>query len=142
MTKLVIKNVVFCENIRPELYGKYTLLGAAAPEWSVTLPKDRPTPMVIMVAVFVEGMPSEMGPFKAQMKVLNAEKIQTVHGNLEGDFNTNQATSIVLGPLPVPIDKDGDYSFEWNFGDGWTEIGKLKINILDTAVTTPLGSSA
>lgn len=127
MIKLIVENVVFCEFVRAEQNGKYTLLGAAAPEWNILPTTSATEPAIVTVSVFVEGKPTATGPFSAEIRVIDAENKQVIRGSLAGDFSTSGATSVTLGPLPLQVEKEGDYLFEWNFGNEWDEIGKLRI---------------
>lgn len=124
MNKLKIENVIFCENIRAELDGKHTLLGASAPELNIMV-----LPATISVAVWISGTPSAVGPFEADFRILSVDKIELIKGKMNGEFHGTAKTSMVVGPMPLLVDKSGDYSFEWSFGDTkWDNIGVLRIH--------------
>lgn len=139
MNKLEIKNVVFCESIRPEINGKYTLLGAAAPELNITLLPNLVLPAVIPVALFITGVPSSVGAFAVEIRALDVDGKQLIGGKLDGEFNGAAITSIVLGTMPLQVEKEGDYVFEWNFGgDIWEGIETIRVNFLRPEVSIPV----
>lgn len=130
MNKIAVENVVFCENVRPEMHGKHTLLGVSAPELNLSQ-----IPGVISVAIWISGTPSGMGPFEADFRALDVDKNAIVSANMKGDIGGVGKISIVIGPMPLPINKAGDYIFEWNFdGKKWDKIGTLRINYMAPVV--------
>lgn len=140
MNNLKIKNVIFCESIRAELGGKYTLLGASAPE--LTIPASA-IPATISGSIFVTGIPQESGPFSVEIRITNPDKTKIIGGKLEGDFPAPALTSLAIGPMPLQITKAGDYTFEWNFGGKkWTRLEKLIIKTTtETLVSNPSSSA-
>ena len=124
MNKLKIENVVFCENIRAEIGGKHTLLGVFAPELNII-----DIPSFIQIAIWVSGVPTGIGTFNGEFRVLSPDGSKLIGGQIVGDFALIAKTSMVLNAFPLQIDKAGAYSFEWNFGQtGWSEIGKVLIH--------------
>ena len=138
MNKLKIENVVFCETIRPELGGKYSLLGAFAPELTIPLEQNTQLPVIIPIALFITGVPSSIGKFVAELRVLDVDGNQIVGGKVNGDFSVISVTSLVLGTMPLPIVNSGEYVFEWTFDENsWDRIGTLKIIFSRSDAPTP-----
>jgi hypothetical protein len=124
MNKITVENVAFCENVRQEVGGKYTLLGVFAPELSVI-----EIPATIVLAIWISGTPNAAGTFEADFRALGTDKISLISGKMEGEFSSTGKSSVVIGPMPLPIQKAGDYTFEWKFSDGkWEKIGTLRIH--------------
>lgn len=124
MNKLKIENVVFCEQIRAEMGGKYTLLGAYAPELNIG-----EIPANIAIAIWISGTPSGVGPFDVEFRARGVDGTVLINGKMNGDFGTLTKTSMVIWTLPLMISSDGEYTFEWNFSDTkWEKIGTLLIH--------------
>lgn len=142
MSNFEIDNFVFCEQVRPEVGGRYTLLGATAPELNVdvhnidTSVSPAPIPL-IPVSLFLIGTATAKGSFGAEIRV-NSPKGEMIAGaKLQGDFNSSGPSSIGLGPFPIAASLQGEYVFEWKFGDNeWVKIATLKLNIKQTRATS------
>jgi hypothetical protein len=133
VNNLKIKNVIFCENVRAELSGKYTLLGASAPELTVL---NSAIPATISGAVFVTGIPQQSGQFSVEIRITDPDKIKILDGKLEGNFSGAGMTSLAVGPVPVTINKGGLYTFEWSFdGKKWTTLETVNILIAPAEIT-------
>lgn len=131
MNKITVENVVFCENFRQEVGGKYTLLGVFAPELSVS-----EIPATISLAIWISGTPSALGAFTADFRTLDVDKKEVIKGKMDGEFSGSGKSSIVIGPMPLQIQKAGDYTFEWKFGGKeWDRIGALRIHYTGPNVT-------
>lgn len=137
MNDFKIENVIFCESIRIEVGGKYTLLGASAPELSVPAAA---IPTAISGSIFVTGIPQKSGPFSVEIRVNSPDKNSIIRGKLEGDFIGESLTSLAIGPMPLQITKFGDYTFEWKFeGKKWIKLEKL---IIRPTAEPPISSLA
>jgi hypothetical protein len=125
VTKFAIESAIFCEFVRPEVNGKYTLLGASAP-----FLKIQELPGTIMVSLFLVGTPDSIGDFKVQFRATDpAEKI-LVSGEVGGQFQGLESTSFAFGPFPLNIEQPGQHLFEWCFADGkWDAVAALTISI-------------
>jgi hypothetical protein len=124
MNKIAVENVAFCEDVRQEVGGKYTLLGVFAPELSV-----REIPATMSLAIWISGTPSQPGLFTADFRALDVDKNSVISGKMEGEFSSSGKSSVVIGPMPLPIQKEGEYTFEWKFADNkWEKIGTLRIH--------------
>ena len=135
MKTFKIENVVFCETFRPEVGGKYTLLGASAPELTIAV-----LPAVISVSIWFSGTVSEAGPFEAEFRAFDVDKNAMLKATMKGAIAGTGVTSLAIGPMPLQIQKAGDYIFEWSVNGGkWGKIGKLRINYAAAVLaTTPV----
>ena len=131
MNKFRIENVVFCEAVRQEIGNKHTLLGVSAPEVNIG-----EIPATIAVALWISARPTSTGPFKIDIRVLDVDKNELVKAEAGGEVAALGRMVLVLGPLPINVQKPGDYEFEWAFGDDlWENIGTYKINLLQPEIT-------
>jgi hypothetical protein len=131
-----IESVIFCDDIRPEINGKYALLGAYAPDLTINQ-----VPSAIACAFFVVGTPSKKGPFEGEFRVLDPAGTEVIKGNLAGNFLEANKTSIPVGAFPLKIEREGLFVFEWKFGNArWSKIGDLRIRL--QVVTTQTTASA
>ena len=110
-----------------------TLLGAFAPELNIT-----EIPSNILVAIWISGTPSGLGPFDAEFRVLAVDGATLVGGKIIGDFTALGKTSMIIGSFPLVVQAAGEYSFEWNFGNTkWEKIERLLIHHNPAAVVSP-----
>ena len=134
MNNLKIDSVVFCEGVRTELGGKHTLLGATAPELNISN-----LPAAIPVVIWISGTPSTAGPFEAEFRAVGEKRNVLVKAKLGGEIGGTGKVALVIGPMTLPVEVEGDFVFEWNFGaKKWTRIGKLRIQLAkNNAITNP-----
>lgn len=131
MNKLNVENTVLCEQVRVELGGKHTLLGAFAPE--LNIPE---VPANVLIAAWVSGKPSGVGQFEAEFRVLGPNEDKLIGAKVHGEFSGLGNTSMVIGPFPLAISGPGDYLFQWNFGDQWDRITTLRLHLVPIATPT------
>ena len=139
MNNIRIDNVVFCENARSEVGGKHTLLGVFASELHISA-----IPAVLSIAIWVSGTPLAAGPFEADFRVIDSKKNVLVKAKMGGDIGGTGKTALVIGPMPLSVNEEGNFTFEWNFGNKkWTKIGTLSIHLANpaNAVTVPSSTS-
>jgi hypothetical protein len=126
MAKLKVESVVFCENFRAELNGKYTLLGASANHLTIN-----EVPVHVAVALFIVGTPDGAGDFKARVRVKDRNEKDLIKGEFGGTFRNAETTSMPFGPILLPIEKDGPIRFEWCFNeDQWEEVATLHFHVV------------
>jgi hypothetical protein len=116
------QSVTFCEDARQELSGKYVLIGASAPDLTVsstTISQDGN--QVIPATLFVVGKPDQIGEFDATFQVVAPDKSVSIEGKFKASFIRKDSTSIIIGPLPVQLKTEGDYTFRWSFDDSYWE---------------------
>lgn len=140
MNNFEIHNIIFCEQARPEVGGRYTLLGATAPELNVDIPiydpsAGPPQRPILPISLFITGRAVEKGSFGFELRVNNPDGEKVSGAKLSGDFPLIGVSSIGFGPLPIPVTGAGDYVFEWNFGnDEWKHIASLKLNLIPSKI--------
>lgn len=123
MTKIAIDNVVICEDVRHELRGKFTIVGVSVPELNVVS-----FPANLRVALWVSGTPSELGEFDIAVRAINPDGKTIVEGGLKGEIKSLSKMSIVIGPMHLAAEKEGDYKFQWQFqGKKWSAIETLHL---------------
>lgn len=124
MNKIKIENVVFCDHVRAEVGGKYTLIGASGPELNASQ-----LPGFISIALWICGTAPAAGKFGIDVRLLNVDKKPLFEGHLVGEIGVGGKCIFALGPIPFEIQKAGDYRFEWKFSDQkWSKIATLRIN--------------
>ena len=139
MNGIKIHTVLFCEGIRAEIGGKYTLLGASAPDVTIL---GSAIPVTIFVSLFIVGTPEQSGPFHAELRVKNPDNSQVATAVLEGDFTQANISAIGVGQLPILISKEGNYIFEWKFGGKkWTKIETLIVRTRQEPLASILKAS-
>lgn len=124
MNRLTVQNWVFCEQARPEVGGKHTLLGVSAPQ---IFAESFPT--IIAVTLWVSGVPTGLGPFSANVRVQDHEGKTLITGTLTGEFQSSALTSMIIGPMPISLEHADDFAFSWNFGEEWEQIGVLSVGL-------------
>ena len=134
MNNIKIDSVVFCEDARAELGGKYTLLGVASPELMI-----QSLPAAVPIAIWISGTPEKQGPFEAELRAVDEKKNVLLGGKMGGNINGLGKMSIVMGPMQLQVDREGIITFEWNFGAKWKKIGDLKF-ILPKGIEKPISS--
>lgn len=126
MNKIKIENVVFCEDARPELGGKFTLLGVSSPELDIPV-----IPAHIKIAIWISGTAWREGSFDVDFRARDVGGNVVIKGNMKGNIEGTGKCSIVIGPMPLFVQKAGDFIFEWKFSDNrWNKIGILRVNYL------------
>ena len=124
MRKIKIENAVFCEGVRYEVGGKHTLLGVSAPELDI-----QQYPGVVSVAIWMGLAPAEAGDYEADFRVRDSDRTDLIKARMNFSLPKTAHGSLVVGPMPLQVNKPGSFSFEWNLGGGkWEKIIVLHIN--------------
>ena len=129
-----INTVVFCDDIRQEVGGKVTLVGAYTPELNASK-----IPVTIPVAVWVVLSPDKMGDFKFNLKIEDPDKNQILKGEIAGTFSASAITSLAIPQMPVIVSKTGTYKFsiKEDGGSKWHMLGVLKLNYVAAVMPNP-----
>ncbi len=104
------------------------MLGVTAGEVNIS-----EIPAVIPIAVWISARPESKGTFSISIRVLNVDKKEIVKGDVVGEVTSLTRTVLAFGPVPVSVEKPGDYDFEWSFGENaWEKIGTYRVNFVPT----------
>jgi hypothetical protein len=124
MNLVKIENVVLCEGVRYEVGGKHTLYGVFSPELDMS-----EFPGFILIASWISISIQEAKEFSGLFRVRDDAKKVLSQANFKFGMTRLGMPSIVIGPVPLHIDKPGIITFDWKIeGQNWQKIIALTIN--------------
>ena len=116
----------------------WTLVGAFAPEIKLAR-----VPAVLLVAVWMALLPSEVGDYEAKFRVRDKRRNDLHKGQIRLGIHVLAHTAVALGPFPLQVKEPGEFYFEWSVAGGkWEKISTLRINQVGAIPNTAVASIA
>jgi hypothetical protein len=126
-----IKTVIFCDDIRKEITNKDILIGVYAGD--IVVPSF-PTPLAL--ALWIEIDPKEVGTRELIFRVI-AGKAEPFQFGIGIETITLGAASLLIPPIPTPMDSEGEITLEIRDGEEWRLLKRKRVK--KGLVPNPLG---
>ena len=123
MSPFDISAAVLCDDVRRENNGKHILIGVYLHS---VLVEDFPANL--MLTVWVEIKPKEVGNFTGQIRVIKDDESILLRGETKITIDSLDPTSARYSRLPLEFQQSGDYFFQWKWGDSdWVTVKEFTV---------------
>jgi hypothetical protein len=112
MKAVTIVSAMICEDIRPEVNGKYSLNGVFGTDM-----KLQTIPGTIVLGMFAVIRNHITGETDGEFRVVDARKKTLVKAVVQANFDTVGGSLLPVGPFPLAIHEPTTLKFQLRLGD-------------------------
>ena len=119
-----ISSVVLCDDARQENNGKHILIGVYIHS---VLVSGFPTNLTL--TVWAEIKPKEVGEFSGEIRVVEDDDDSVLlQGEARITTKNLDLTTVQFLRMPLEFQREGDYLFQWKFGDDeWQTVKEFAV---------------
>lgn len=134
MKTVKISNSLFCEDVREEKSGKQILVGVYLSFIGISQ-----FPSTIHLVLWVQFIPSSVGLYDTQMRIIDKNDKVLVTGNMKFEINEIADTVFHLPAAPVKLEQPGSIRWQWRFENGeWFTVKEMEVR--DTSRKSSIAS--
>ncbi len=123
MRVITIVSAMICEDIRPEINGKYSLNGALGVDM-----KMQSIPGTIAVAMFAVIRNQVVGAIEGEFRVIDARRKTLAKAKIQANFESIGSALLPVGPFPLAVNEPTTLRFQLRLGDQkWQTATELSV---------------
>ena len=126
LASINISHAIACDDIRQEVTGKYILIGVYSGNMGLPF-----FPNMVTLGFWVLAKPSQKGDYDVQLRVQDTGGKEVTCGHMIIHVDHVGDSSLVLPPMPIPLEKPGEIALQYREGDGeWKTICSLDARLV------------
>lgn len=98
-----IRSILFCDDVRKEVTGKYIIIGVYTADVTVNQ-----YPVDFLLSLWVELEFEELGSYEIDMRIISPSGNPPVEVNFTANINHGRISSVAIRALPIRLERDGE----------------------------------
>ena len=116
-----VTSLLLCDDVRKEASGKDILIGVYSGSIDVTA-----YPAMFPLMLWIEFEPEKLGDSPIRVQIDTPSGNPPIKFSAEMEVVIVETSVLIMGPLPITVERDGEILISMQFGDGPMEVVKRK----------------